>query len=82
MTQLAFSYHSSISGAEKPEKEDSGLVSFSVDFSPQPDRQSFNRTCYALALDEVTSILAEKYGDTIFDDLSGLSIQISGLTVT
>lgn len=81
MTQLEFSYSSLITNHDGEEEKDGGLVSFNVDFSETPDSHEYHRVCYTMALDEVTAILAEKYGEGMFDGKPDISITISGLTI-
>ncbi|NQU63711.1 MAG: hypothetical protein HQ517_05435 [SAR324 cluster bacterium] len=82
MTQLEFSYSSLLTDQDGVEKMDGGMISFNVDFSVDLDNSEFSRVCYTMALDEVTAILAEKYGKAVFDANPDISITISGLTIT
>ncbi len=81
MTQLEFSYSSLIADATENEKQDAGMISFTVDFDQEPDSDGFRQTCYTVAMDEVINILTEKYGNSILDDHPDLLIRISGLTI-
>ena len=82
MTQLEFSYDSQFTDPDEEAVTDTGMVSFNVDFSAPPGLSDFRRTCYTMALDEVTAILAEKYGEGMFDNNPDISITISGLTIS
>ncbi|MBT4264748.1 MAG: hypothetical protein HN580_01455 [Deltaproteobacteria bacterium] len=81
MTQLEFSYSSLLEDQDGEEVKDAGMISFNVDFSEDPDSSEFKRICYSMALDEVTSVLTEKYGEEMFDDMPDISVTISGLTI-
>lgn len=82
MTQLEFTYRSSLVDETDIEKQDTGIVSFSVNFDQTVDNDDFKKVCYGVAMDEVVSILAEKYGPSTYNDFPDLSIRISGLTIT
>ncbi len=81
MTQLEFSYSSALTDQDEAEIKDGGMISFNVDFSEEPGSSQFKRVCYSMALDEVTTVLAEKYGEEIFDGLPDISVTISGLKI-
>ena len=81
MTQLEFSYSSALTNEDETEVKDAGMISFNVDFSEDPDSGTFKRICYSMALDEVTAVLAEKYGEEIFGAMPDISIIISGLKI-
>gem|GEM_PF-3082080 len=82
MTRLEFSYSSLIADQNGEEVEDTGMISFNLDFAEDPQNRDYKRVCYAVALEEVTSILADKYGDDVYDSMPDISIKISGLTIT
>lgn len=81
MTKLEFSYNSLITNGEDSELTDAGMISFTVEFDQKLDDGGFKRACYSVAMDEVISILAEKYGETVFDNPSDISIRVSSLSV-
>lgn len=81
MTRLEFTYTALIVDQNDEGNQDSGLVSFAIDFDEQPGSDGFERTCYSVAADEVVNILAEKFGDSEFETLPELTLKISGLTI-
>ncbi len=81
MTQLKFSYSSLLADQNGEEIRDAGMISFNVNFSEDPGTSEFKRVCYAMALDEVTAVLNEKYGEEMFDGMPDISVTISGLTI-
>ena len=82
MTHLEFSYSSVLADQDGEEVKDAGMISFSVDFSDDPDSDEFKRVCYSMAMDEVTTILSDKYGHKMFDNLPDVSVTISGLRIS
>ncbi len=81
MTHLEFSYSSVLTDGNEEEVKDAGMISFNVDFSEDPDSSEFKRVCYSMALDEVTTLLAEKYGEEIFEGMPDISVTISSLKI-
>ncbi len=82
MTQLEFSYNSLITDKDGEENADAGLISFSINFSQEPESPDFQRSCYAIAMEEVTAVLADKYGESIFEQMPDITLKISGLTIS
>jgi hypothetical protein len=82
MTQLEFSYSSLITDKDGEENTDAGLISFNIDFTQEPASSDFQRSCYAIAMEEVTAVLADKYGESIFEQMPDITLKISGLTIS